>query len=161
MLLAPSANAMRNMIAICDLFAKEYHVTFNCNKTKCITFTRPVESKAVRPLFVIDGKSVENVDEWSQLGHLINVNFSDNNDIQSRTNCLIGQVNNLLCFFSELDALVKNKLYKAFCTSFYGSVLWNLGSSLIERVNIAWGKGLRGVWSLLPDTSCDYTVYFI
>ena len=40
-LLAPSANAMRNMIAICDVFAKEYHVTFNCNKTKCITFTRP------------------------------------------------------------------------------------------------------------------------
>ena len=119
-LLAPSANAMRNMIAICNVFAKEYHVTFNCNKTKCITFTRPVESKAVRPVFVIDGKSIENVDEWSHLGHLININCSDNNDIQSRTNCLIGQVNNLLCFFSELDALVKNTWYKTFLTSFYG-----------------------------------------
>ena len=87
-LLAPSANAMRNMIAICDVFAKEYHVTFNCDKTKCITFTRPVESKAVRLVF--DGKSIENVDEWSNLGHLININCSDNNDIQARTNCLIG-----------------------------------------------------------------------
>ena len=69
----------------------------------------------MRPVFVIDGKSIENVDEWSHLGHLININCSDDNDTQSRTNCLIRQVNKLLrFFFSELQASVKNKLSTAF-----------------------------------------------
>ena len=61
----------------------------------------------------------------------------------------------MLCFFSELDALVKNRLFNAFCSSFYGSELWDLESCLRERVNITWRKGLRRVWSLPPDTSCD------
>jgi hypothetical protein len=37
-LLSPSASAMRQMLAICDDFAREFHVAFNASKSKCVTF---------------------------------------------------------------------------------------------------------------------------
>ena len=37
-LLAPSANATRRMLAICDDFGERYCVTFNAIKSKCILF---------------------------------------------------------------------------------------------------------------------------
>jgi hypothetical protein len=35
-LIAPSPNAMRTLLRVCDEFAEEYFVTFNAKKTKCI-----------------------------------------------------------------------------------------------------------------------------
>ena len=40
-LLAPSASVMRRMISICEAFAKDFRVTFNCDKTKCTTLSAP------------------------------------------------------------------------------------------------------------------------
>jgi len=38
-LLAPSTSATRKMIAICEAFANDFCVTFNCDKTKFITIS--------------------------------------------------------------------------------------------------------------------------
>ena len=46
-------------------------------------------SKELRPVFMIDGKCIENVDKWSHLGHLIHVNCNDIDDIKARINCHI------------------------------------------------------------------------
>ena len=35
-LTAPSANALRKMLAICDAYASEYFMNFNAQKIKCI-----------------------------------------------------------------------------------------------------------------------------
>ena len=34
--------------------------------------------------------------------------------------CMIGQINNVICFFEKLDSTTKFKLVKAYCTSYYG-----------------------------------------
>ena len=35
-LLAPSASALRKMLAICDNYAQDYHIEFNAKKSKCL-----------------------------------------------------------------------------------------------------------------------------
>ena len=35
-LLAPTANAMRHMLKICDIYASDYSIVFNASKSKCI-----------------------------------------------------------------------------------------------------------------------------
>ena len=52
------------------------------------------------------------------------------------------------CYFCERDALVKLKLLRAYCSDFYGCVLWNLSQSAVEDVCIARRRGLRRVWGL-------------
>jgi Reverse transcriptase (RNA-dependent DNA polymerase) len=43
-LMAPFARAMKEMLAICDEFAKENCVTFNDTKSKCIAFNYSKQS---------------------------------------------------------------------------------------------------------------------
>ena len=77
------------------------------------------------------------------MGHLITDSLNDNNDIAVRVkhNTLCGQINNVICYFANLDGVTKLKLFNTYCSSFYGSVLWDLESRAIQDVCIAWHKG--------------------
>ena len=156
-----SARAMRKMLSICDEFAINYNMKFNANKSKCLMF-RPNRltqggkiSTAESPVFEIGGIIIENVDRWTHLGHVINIYLTDDDDILSRRNCLIGQANNFLCQFSKLDSVIKNRLFKTYCSSMYGCEIWDLSSKEIEDLCVAWRRGTRKVWALPNDTSCD------
>jgi len=39
----------------------------------------------------------------------------------------IGQINNVLCYFGKIVSDVKCRLFRSYCSSRYGSVLWNVG----------------------------------
>ena len=70
-------------------------------------------------------KLMENV-QHSHLGHVI-TNLLDDADDMFHCQCnLIGQINSVLCYFRELDYLIKARLMKSYCFSVYGCVLWNL-----------------------------------
>ena len=155
-LLAPSARAMRRMLSICDSFAAEYCVTFNNTKSKCITFHCSKLGRGTsmaQSSFTIGGKSIENVDRWPHLGHIFNAQLTDDDDITARRNSFIGQANSFFCNFSMLDVQTKNTLFKVYCSSHYGSELWNLTSNKIEDYCIAWRKSLRKLWSLPYDSN--------
>src|SRR5664279_4453860 len=53
-----------------------------------------------------------------------------------------------------LNIETKNLLFKVYCSSHYGSELWNLTNNKLEDYCIAWRKGLRKIWSLPHDSSC-------
>jgi hypothetical protein len=158
-LLAPTARAMRAMLAICDRFATEFNVTFNANKSKCITFMAPSHCPArvkagLAPHFLISGHIVENVLTWPHLGHIFSSKMLDDDDISARRNSFIGQANTFLCNFLKIDVSVRNVLFKTYCSSHYGAELWDLTNCKIEDYCIAWRKGLRRVWKLPCDSSC-------
>ena len=50
--------------------------------------------------------------------------LSDDDDILNEHNCLIGQINNVLFFFHDVNCTVRTMLLKAYCNSFYGCELW-------------------------------------
>lgn len=52
-----------------------------------------------------------------------------------------------------LDVETKNSLFKVYCSSHYGSELWNLTNNSIEDYCIAWRKSLRRLWSLPYNSS--------
>jgi len=66
----------------------------------------------------------------------------------------------MLCIFAKIDSLVKCGLFTAYCSSFYGSELWNLDTNVIASFCVVWRKGLRRVWGLPADKSSDI-VYLI
>jgi len=73
----------------------------------------------------------------------------------SKRNTLCQHINNVLCFFASRDPITKLKLMKAYCSSFYGSVLWDLTNASIRDVCIVWRKGLRRIWDLPHNTHCN------
>ena len=65
---------------------------------------------------------------------------------------MVSQINDVLCYFSQVGDVPKLKLLKSYCSNHYGCELWNLFHAAISDVCIAWRKGLRGVWSLPFNT---------
>ena len=52
-----------------------------------------------------------------QLGYNVNGQLDDSDDVRYRRNCFIGQSNNALYFFNNLDLLVGIKLFQRFSIS--------------------------------------------
>lgn len=154
-LLAPTAEAMRFMLKVCSDYATEFSIMFNPNKTKCMLFRPMGKPVDVYPTFYINGSLIDYVNEWMHLGNIIDVNQSDSACIINRRNRLIGQINDVLCFFSKLDSYTKTKLLYAYCSSFYGSVLWDLQRFEIQRLCSAWRTALRRVWRVPRNTHCN------
>ena len=70
---------------------------------------------------------MEIVSSYCHLGHIISSSLNYEQDILSRRNAFVGQVNSvgLLCYFGKLPSVVKARLFRSYCTSFYGCVLWD------------------------------------
>lgn len=154
-LLAPTHRAMRNMLALCDRFADEYNVVFNAKKSKCLYITsraKRLRFLSAPPQFTIGGNNIEFVDKWLHLGHIISAVHDNKEEIISKRNTLCGQINNVLCYFGKRDPITKLSLLKAYCSSFYGSVLWDLSHPSMDVFCAAWRKGLRRVWNLPYNT---------
>jgi hypothetical protein len=71
--------------------------------------------------------------------------MSDDDDILARRNIFVGQTNTFIYNFSKVDVSVRNILFKSYCSSHYGSELWDLTNRKIEDYCIAWRKVLRKV----------------
>ena len=79
----------------------QYCISFNANKSKCMVIS-PTRRRSVQNCeFVVEGKPMEFVSSYSHLGHLITDRLDDSRDISQRRNDFVGQVNNVLCFFSK------------------------------------------------------------
>jgi len=156
-LLAPSANAMRHMLRLCDDDAAQFNVVFNASKSKCICCSPAGAAEQVTPAdslpsFSIGFRVIEFVDKWPHLGHIITKECTDTDDILNEKSSLIGQINKVLYNFRKVNCQTKTRLVKTYCPSFYGAELWDLSKSYIESICIAWRKGIRRVWQL-PNTT--------
>ena len=71
-------------------------------------------------------------------------------DIISKRNTTCGQINNVsnCAFFGKRDPVTNLSLLRAYCSSFYGSVVWDLSHSSTDAFCAIWRKGLRRIWNL-------------
>jgi len=102
-LLAPTASALRKMLAICDVYAAEYSMSFNAQKCKCLVILSNA-CRYLRPLlqdnvFYVDGKLIDFVSPFPHLGHVITDTLDDGPDITKMLGNFTGQVNDVLRFF--------------------------------------------------------------
>jgi len=61
----------------------------------------------------------------------------------------------VLCFFAKLDPIAKTEQLYAYCSSFYGSVLWDLQRIELHRLCSAWRVALRRIWRIPRNTHCN------
>ena len=69
---------------------------------------------------------------------MISSQMEDTFDIVCRRNDFVGQVNNLLCYFRKLTSCVKYRLFRFYCTSFYGCELLSLTANKLQDLCTIW-----------------------
>jgi len=149
-LLAPTATAMRHLLSICDIFATDFDVIFNAQQTKCV-FLDSAVSHLSYPLltFYVGNNVIKYVDSWPHLGHILPNNWKcDNDDIKRCYLSVVRQINEIICYFRNMNSSTKLKLLYSFCSSLYGAELWDLSNCDFECITVAWRKALKRVWSL-------------
>ena len=65
----------------------------------------------IKSLF-FGSNAVEIVNQWTHLGHIIDNRCDHGADISFRRNSTVDQINNVLCYFNQVDAAPKVKLPK-------------------------------------------------
>jgi len=133
-------------------------MSFNAQKSKCLVILSNA-CRYLRPLlqdnvFYVDGKPIDFVSSFPHLGHVITDTLDDGPDITKRLGNFTGQVNNVLCFFGKVSCDVNARLFRAYCTSFYGCELWDLSGGNLSGFCTAWRKALRRIWNLPYRMHC-------
>ena len=119
------------MISLCEIFAKNFDIKFNCKKTVCIKFGQKlIDCEHV----YLNDKRIEWV---NQIKHLGNYMYNDRN-LNDSTYCthnksiFIGQIKKLYANCGCLQITVLVRLFKTYCCTFYGSQMWQINSQSID-----------------------------
>ena len=153
-LLTPSCNALRFLIKICELFAKEYKLKFNPDKCSLLIYAfNNSEFLYDNCNVMICGKIIKKVKSEKHLGNTFTVNGHSHlfnidsviRDLKIRTNAI---VNN----FKNISWQSKIKLFLSQCSALYGCQLWRLDEKQIEELDKAWRICCRRLLGLPPDT---------
>ena len=151
-LLAPSISSAKFMLSICERFALEYDVCFNPSKSAHLLLYKPSTQHVNHncPLY-LNNVAIEKVENASLLGSCIGTNQNTIN-ITKAISDLVYRTNILMSRFRSCNSSVLSKLFRSYCTAFYGSSLWGLSDAALQRVTVAWRKCLRRVWRISPRT---------
>jgi hypothetical protein len=126
-LLAPSWGALQCLINLLNSCAIDIDMSCNVAKTVCMVFQPSCRSKSIAsefPAFLLNGNTLQFVNEFRYLGHMINNSFSDDDDIKREIRNLFMRTNILIRRYSKCSVQVKLALFRAYCMSLYDVGLW-------------------------------------
>ena len=101
-----------------------------------------------------DGQIINAQSHDVHLGHIIG-NNTRGLSIQKAKDDLIIQINVLTSYFRHAYVDTKYRLFKTFCMSMYGCVLWDLQSKSVNMFHTAWRKCIRRLYGLPSRTHND------
>ena len=88
---------------------------------------------------------LDNVQLVKHLGHIIRSDLTDDNDIMHQTSMDNRKTNAVLSDFKHISGDLRVKIMQSYCNSVYGSQLWDLSNTCIDRLSISWRKSIRKV----------------
>ena len=128
----PSRRGLNRLLYICHIFALSNDITFNIKKTMCIKYGEPVKDSEN---IILDRVQLKYYETVRHLGNFFN---NDNNgtisDINYKCSSFTGYFNKMMSHYSHLQPDVLCRLFKSYCCSFYGSLLWQYNSKGFEKM---------------------------
>ena len=163
LLLSATRSGLQSMVTICEKFAKSKSLKFSTNtdpiksKTKCVIFSPRVKDRTGVTPIVLNGGPLPWVGEVKHLGNFLQSENKMRHDVAVKRGKFIGSLNSMLQELHFVDSNVFMKLVNIYCTSFYGSNLWDLYSKDVDRIFKSWNVTVRNVLKL-PFTTHRYLI---
>ena len=150
-LICPSVKAMKEMIEICEEYANDHNILFNGKKSKYMIFG---EYK-YNPIITLNNEVIPRCESAMHLGHLLETKNTKNALIEHSIKEFNKSFYGFISKFDGCNTTVKNKLFHQYCSSMYGSQLWDLTNPKVEDMCIQWRKKHRRVMSVSNMTHSD------
>ena len=158
LLLSASRSGLQAMVAICEKFAKARHLKFSSNidpvksKTKCIVFTPKKKLRVNIAPIILNHDPLPWVEEVKHLGNVLQCDNTMKRDVAIKRGKFIGKINSLLQELHFVEPEVFVRLMNIYCSSFYGSNLWDLFSNDVDRLYKSWNVTIRNVFKIPFNT---------
>ena len=107
MLIAPSPNALQNLIMCSETFACTNEITYNAKKSKVMCVQPKGKDKLYIPDFSVNGKTVELIKQHQYLGFVLSEDLKDDLDIKRQIRGLFARGNMVIKCFKYCSAPVK------------------------------------------------------
>ena len=122
-LLSLSANGIQKLLSECKMYASEYGMKLDENKSVVLNFRGyKIKAKPSATLY-LNGSIMETETSHTYLGHIIDNDLYDNKDIVRELRNFSGKSNMLLRTFSPCSYVVKLQLFISCCGSVYTAFL--------------------------------------
>ena len=148
-LLCPSVTGLNKMISICVEYADEHNILFNGKKSKYLVFGTYKYNHTVR----VKNEIVERCDSAMHLGHILHTKNTHDALIDHAIEKLNNSFHGFMTRFRSCNVTSKNKLFHQYCSSMYGSQLWQMSNA--QRMYSKWRKYHRIVLEVVNTTHCD------
>ena len=136
--LCPSLSGLKQMLNVCEDYAKEYTILFNASKSKLMHFEKNYFG-GQQVLHMSNGSKIDYVEQWV---HLETTLYSDIyiRNLNNAVNDLLMRTNNLIAAFSNAHSSTLSVLYN----SCYNSIVRTIEQSWLVRIKLwdVWAKAL-------------------
>ena len=150
-LLCPSVSGMNEMIKICEEYAHIHSILFNGKKSKYLIFGNFRYDVTIK----VNNETVPRCESAIHLGHLLHTIDTNNAMTEDAIKGFHRSSHGFLARFGSCNTTTKNKLFHQYCQSMYGSQLWSMTSSSVNKLCTQWRKNHRRVLSVPSTTHCD------
>jgi hypothetical protein len=155
-LLAPSREALQNMLDTCEEYAMEHNLKFSTNvnpvksKTKCMAFLK--KTREIQPVKLC-GDDLPWVEKGKHLGNIIGTKSDGMKaDLLVKRAQYIQKNNDLIQEFYFAHPCTKFEVNMIYNSHFSGSCLWNLFSREMEMLEKTWNTSFRVMYNLPRET---------
>ena len=162
-LVAPTRDGMQAMLQVCEKFADKVGLIFSTDpipsksKTKCI-FMLGKRTNCAKPApLLLNGKELPWVAQATHLGHEICETGLMDFDARVKRAKFIKDSVDIRESFSFASPVEILRATKTYCSSLYGSMLWDLDSQAAGQVFRAWNTCVKLAWGV-PRATHTYFV---
>ena len=155
-LLAPSRQALQEMLNTCEEYAHEHNLIFSTDpnptkcKTKCIAFLK--KQRDISPL-ILCGNPLPWVEAGKHLGHFFKNRIDGmKHDLKVKRAKFIDKRNDLLQEYFFAHPMTKFKMNEIFNSHFTGSPLWDLFSPEARMLESTWNRNIKLIFGLPYET---------
>ena len=158
LLIAPTRGAMQQMLDVCGDWAVRYNISFSTDpnpaksKSKCIFMIGDRKNIAKPVNLMLGGAELPWVATATHLGHELHESGKMDHDVRVKRAEFIDksvEIREAFDFASPVEVL---QALKTYCSSFYGSMLWDLGGDAASQVFNSWNTAVKLAWSCPRDT---------
>ena len=137
------------MCDICTNYAQQYDIQFNTAKCQLIKYGEFDDVP-----FYFNGTPIEYERHGVHLGHSIGP-VTHCYMVRDVARDLLTHLNGILANFNHCDLQTKYRLFVSYCTSYYGSCLWDLQHKLVDVFYTTWRKAIRRLFRLPRNAHCN------
>ena len=158
LLLAPTRDAMQRMLDTCESFAERNNLLFSTDpnpsksKTKSIFVCGRKKGLAKPVPLSLYGKELPWVPSGTHLGQEIHESGTMDLDTRVKRANFIEQSTEIRETFSFASPVEVLQAVKVYASSWFGSMLWELGGDTVKQVFSAWNTCLKLAWNVPRQT---------